>query len=110
MIRPNKQHVLRLSALAVAAAAIVAPVAWSGGRAPVANRAPMLKTAAAQEQLNDRFIVTYRAGAKAAAASAQSRFATASTTLGMNIRGLRTLSTGSDVIRVDRALDKAQSK
>jgi len=110
MIRPNKQHVLRLSALAVAAAAIVAPVAWSGGRAPVVNRAPMLKTAAAQEQLNDRFIVTYRAGAKAAAASAQSRFATASTTLGMNIRGLRTLSTGSDVIRVDRALDKAQSK
>ena len=110
MIRPNKQHVLRLSALAIAAAAIVAPAAWSGGRAPVANRAPMLKTAAAQEQLNDRFIVTYRSGAKAAAASAQSRFATASTTLGMNIRGLRTLSTGSDVIRVDRALDKAQSK
>ena len=110
MIRPNKHHVLRLSALAVAAAAIVAPVAWSGGRAPVANRAPMLKTAAAQEQPNDRFIVTYRAGAKAVAANAQNRFATAATTLGTNIRGLRTLSTGADVVRVDRALDKAQSK
>jgi serine protease len=110
MIRPNRHNVLKLSALAIAAAAIVAPAAWSGGRAPVVDRSQNNFRAAAQEEQHDRFIVTYRDSGRSSKAALQTRFSDASTNLGMGVRGLRTLSTGSDVIRTDRKLGKAESK
>ena len=111
MIRPQKNSVLNLTALAIAAAAIVAPVAWSGSRAPIVDRASTSSRAAAQQpQQYDRYIVIYRNNAASAKAASQAKFATASTTLGMGIRGVRTLSTGSDLIRTDRKLGRAESK
>ena len=110
MIRPHRHQVLRLSALAIAAAAIVAPAAWSGGRVPVANRAVVAKSAAAQPERNNRFIVTYRDNARAARTALAGRFANAATGLGLTVSPVRTLSTGADVIRVDRALDKTEGK
>lgn len=110
MIRPNRHQVLRLSALAIAAAAIVAPAAWSGGRAPVVNRAVAPKSAAAQTELNDRFIVTYRDATRAAKTALAGRFTGAANGLGLTVSPVRTLSTGADVIRVDRALDATESK
>ncbi len=110
MIRPNKNSVLKLTALAIAAAAIVAPVAWSGSRAPIVDRSSTSTRAVGQEELNDRFIVTYRDPARAASSRAQDKLSTASTNLGMGVRGLRTMSTGADVIRTDRKLDRAESK
>lgn len=110
MTRPHKYNVLKLSALALAAAAIVAPAAWSGGRAPVVDRSQTSTRAAAQEELHDRFIVTYRDSSRASKSATQGKFSTASTKLGMGINSLRTLSTGADVIRTDRKLDKAESK
>jgi serine protease len=112
MIRPDKHNVLRLTALAVAAATIVAPVAWSGGRAPVIDRVAQktASTAPAQEETHDRFIVTYRDAARATQSSSSSRFADASTRMGMSVRSLRTLSTGAEVVRTDRKLDLAESK
>jgi serine protease len=110
MIRPDKHNVLRLTALAIAAAAIVAPVAWSGGRVPVIDRVAQSTTAPAQEETHDRFIVTYRDAASAAKSSSASRFADASTRMGMSVRSLRTLSTGAEVVRTDRKLDLAESK
>ena len=110
MIRPNRNQVLRLSALAIAAAAIVAPAAWSGGRAPVVNRAVAPKSAAAQTELNDRFIVTYRDATRAAKTALAGRFTGKANGLGLTVSPVRTLSTGADVIRVDRALDATESK
>jgi serine protease len=112
MIRPDKHDILRLTALAVAAAAIVAPVAWSGGRAPVIDRVAQktAATAPTQEDTHDRFIVTYRDPANAAKSASNSRFADASTRLGMSVRSMRTLSTGAEVVRTDRKLDLAESK
>ena len=110
MIRPNKHHALKLTALAVAAAAIVAPVAWSGGRAPIVDRSQAQFRAAAQEEQYDRFIVTYRDSARVAKSAAQTRFAKAASDTGTGILGLRTLSTGAEVIRTDRKLGKADSK
>lgn len=110
MIRPNKHHALKLTALAVAAAAIVAPVAWSGGRAPIVDRSQAQFRAATQEAQYDRFIVTYRDSARAAKVAPQTRFAKAASDAGMGILGLRTLSTGAEVIRTDRKLGSAESK
>ena len=112
MIRPQKHNILKLTALAIAAAAIVAPVAWSGSRAPIVDKTQNLTStrAAAQEEQSDRFIVTYRNNAQTAKSASQGKFSTASTTLGMGIRGMRTLSTGSDLIRTDRKLGLAESK
>lgn len=110
MIRPNKNNALRLTALAIAAAAIVAPVAWSGSRAPIVDRSSTTTRASAQEEQHNRFIVTYRNNASSTKATSQNKLAAASTKLGMGIRGLRTMSTGADVIRTDRMLGKAESK
>lgn len=112
MIRPQKHNALKLTALAIAAAAIVAPVAWSGSRAPIVDRSAMSARAAAPQQQDqtDRFIVVYRDNSRALQSTVQSKLSTASTNLGMGIRAVRTLSTGSDLIRTDRMLDRAQSK
>jgi serine protease len=110
MIRPQKHNALKLTALAIAAAAIVAPVAWSGSRVPIVDRTSTNTRAAEQEELYDRFIVTYRDNSSSAKAVIQSKFSTASTRLGLTINGLRTLSTGSEVIHTDRKLNLAESK
>jgi serine protease len=110
MIRPNKHNALKFTALAIAAAAIVAPVAWSGSRVPIVDRASTKARAAAQEELYDRFIVTYRDSTRSAATSRQATFANASTTLGYNVRAARALSTGAELIFTDTKLDLAASK
>ena len=111
MIRPQKNNVLKLSALALAAAAIVAPAAWSGGRVPLVDRSQINTTrAAAQEEQHDRFIITYRDSSRAAKLGTLSKLPNASSRLNMGINAMRTLSTGADVIRTDRKLGKAESK
>lgn len=111
MIRPKKNNVLKLSALALAAAAIVAPAAWSGGRVPLVDRSQINATrAAAQEELHDRFIVTYRDSSRSAKLETLGKLPDASSRLSMGINAVRTLSTGADVIRTDRKLDAAASK
>jgi serine protease len=110
MIRPQKHNALKLTALAIAAAAIVAPVAWSGSRAPVVNKTSVTTRAAAQEELFNRFIVTYRDNTRSAATTRQATLANASTTLGYNVRAARFLSTGAQLIRTDTKLDLAASK
>ncbi len=106
---------LKLSALAVAAAAVIIPLAHSGGRAAVVNKAnaPSAKAArAAQNDLSDRFIVTYRsaAAAKANASGFNSKLQAASKAVGTSVRMSRSLSTGADLLRTDRKLDPAESK
>jgi len=111
MIRLKPSHAFRLTALAVAVAAAAAPIAWSGSRAPVVDRtAAQSRVSAPQEEGHDRFIVTWRDSARAARTSLQSRFAGKAGNLGLGVQGLRTLSTGADVIRTDRKLDLAESK
>lgn len=110
MIRPNKHNALKLTALAIAAAAIVAPVAWSGSRVPIVDRSSTKAAADAQEELHDRFIVTYRDSARSLATSRQATFADASTALGYNVRSARVLSTGAQLILTDTKLDLAASK
>ncbi|MFD0726556.1 S8 family peptidase [Lysobacter brunescens] len=111
MIRLKPSHAFRLTALAVAVAAVTAPIAWSGSRAPVVDRtAAQSRMSAAQDEGHDRFIVTYRDNARAARTSLESRYAGKAGNLGLGIQGLRTLATGADVIRTDRKLDLAESK
>jgi serine protease len=111
MIRPKKNNVLKLSALALAAAAIVAPAAWSGGRVPLVDRSQVDTTrSAAQEELHDRFIITYRDSSRSAKLATLGKLPDASGRLSMGINPMRTLSTGADVIRTDRKLDAAESK
>jgi serine protease len=110
MIRPNKHNALKFTALAIAAAAIVAPVAWSGSRAPIADRSSTTARAAEQETQHNRFIISYRNNAAAAKSSGQNKLSDASTALNMRIEAVRTMATGSEVIRTDRMLGKAESK
>ncbi len=111
MIRLTPSHAFRLTALAVAVAALTAPIAWSGSRAPVVDRtAAQSRVSAAQDEGHDRFIVTWRDSARAARTSLESRYAGKAGNLALGIQGLRTLSTGADVIRTDRKLDLAESK
>ncbi len=110
MIRPQKHNALKLTALAIAAAAIVAPVAWSGSRVPIVNKASATTRAAAQEERFNRFIVTYHGNTRSAATTRQATFANASTALGYNVRAARVLSTGAQLIRTDTKLDLAASK
>ena len=109
MSRSKQSHAFRKGLLAAAVIAAVAPLAWSGSRAPVVDRAQIVKPSQIATETYRQFIVTYRDSA-AAKKSLQSRFATAATRTGMNIQGLRTLSTGADVIRVYQPLDRAESK
>jgi serine protease len=106
---------LKLSALAVAAAAVIIPMAHSGGRAAIVDRssAATSKAAnAAESEKADRFIVTYRnaATAKTSGAGIQAKLGAASKAVGASVRMSRSLSTGADLIRTDRKLDLAESK
>ncbi|HEY0504933.1 MAG TPA: S8 family peptidase [Lysobacter sp.] len=109
---------MKWSALAIATAILVAPSAWSGGKLPVANKVKVstlspqaAKAEKKQPQQHDRFIVTYRSDAKRlSAAASQQQLATAAKNLGVGIAPMRTLATGSTLIRTDRKLDGAGMK
>lgn len=101
----------RLTALAVAAAAALVPLAHSGDRAVVVNKvAPLAKSASAElEAPSNRFIVTRTSTAKAARLDAGTLSA-AGAKAGVQVRPLRTLSTGAELIVTDKALDAAGAK
>ena len=109
---------LKWTALAIATAFVVAPVANSGGRLPAANKvkvstlSPQAAQAARQQPAqHDRFIVTYKAGAKRlSAAAAGQQWASAAKAVGVAIAPMRTLATGASLIRTDRKLDPAATK
>ncbi|HEY0505823.1 MAG TPA: S8 family serine peptidase, partial [Lysobacter sp.] len=114
----RKARTLKWTALAVATALIAAPAAYSGGRLPVANKVKVstlspaaAKAAKEQPQKYDRFIVTYREGARRlSAAAATTQFATAAKNLNVGIAPMRTLATGSSLIHTDRKLDSLATK
>ncbi len=114
----RKARSLKWTALAIATAFVVAPVANSGGRLPAANKvkvstlSPQAAQAAKQQPAqHDRFIVTYKSSAqRVSAAAAQQQWATAAKAVGVGIAPMRTLATGSALIRTDRKLDSAATK
>lgn len=111
---------LRWTALAVATAMLVAPLAHSGGRYGTAVRAtPGMSGARAKPGAkapaprHDRFIVSYRGGTRVGAATAGARrkaLGEAARALGVGIAPMRTLATGALLIRTDRKLDKQAAK
>ena len=114
----RKARTLQWTALAIATAILVAPAAYSGGKLPIANKVKVstlspqaAKAAKKQPQQHDRFIITYRSDAKRlSAAATDTQLATAAKNLGVGIAPLRTLATGSSLIRTDRKLDSAATK
>ena len=107
----NTTGQFRLTALAVAAAAALVPLAHSGDRAVVLNKVtPQLKSASAElDELSDRFIITRSSTAKAARLDA-GKLSAAGAKAGVQVRPLRTLGTGAEVIVTDKALDAAGAK
>ncbi len=103
-----------LTALAVATAVFIAPVAYSGGKlATFAQRGlPASSQLAAKQQAStDRFIVTYRdGGARLTAATRNEALSKAAVALGVRIRPVRTLATGASLIRTERKLGRAAAK
>ena len=106
-----------LTALAVATAIFIAPTAWSGGKLAASQKTftsqgvPVSSKLALKQPSSDRFIVTYRDGAKQLGATARAQgFSKAGTSLGLRIAPMRTLATGASLVRTDRKLDKAQTK
>ncbi len=118
-VMTRKAHSLKWTALALATAVVVAPVAYSGSKLQTfskvhtanATTSPKAVKAAAAEKSN-RFIITRAPGAaaKLAPAALNQQYAKAATTLGVGILPLRTLATGSSLIKTDTALDKAAQK
>ncbi|MGH8032451.1 MAG: S8 family serine peptidase [Luteimonas sp.] len=100
------------TALAIASAIFVAPVAYSGGKASgVANKVPAVSQPAAAAAEYSRFIVTYRAGSsKRTAATQRLQFDKASKSMGFGIAQMRTLGTSGALIHTARKLDNAGSK
>ncbi|MEI2455866.1 S8 family peptidase [Lysobacter firmicutimachus] len=115
----RKARSLKWTALALATAVVVAPVAYSGGKlqafnkvhGPAATTSKKAVKKAAAETYN-RFIVTRAPGANAklSAAAVNQQYADAATKLGIAIRPLRTLATGASLIRTDSKLSAAQVK
>jgi serine protease len=112
MIRNKRQPALKLTALAIAAAAAVAPIAWSVESEMVVNQSRNFAATADEPVLYDRFIVTYRDGSagEAAAASRSANTLDAATDLNLGLQSVRTLSTGAEVIVSERPLDEVESK
>ncbi|RPE77007.1 S8 family peptidase [Vulcaniibacterium tengchongense] len=107
----RKSRLPQWTALAIATAVVVAPAAYSGGKLPVLDKSRTATQAARQPAAHDRFIVTYRAGAqRMSAAAVQQQWAAAAKAVGVGIRPLRTLATGSALIRTERKLDAKASK
>ena len=109
---------LKLSALAVAAAAVLIPMAHSGGRAAIVDKsasASAKASSAAENLTSDRFIVTYRNPAAAkiniTGLKGDGKFAAAAAKAAdTSLRVSRTLSTGADLVRTDRKLNLAEAK
>ncbi|MFC3814077.1 S8 family peptidase [Lysobacter sp. GCM10012299] len=114
----RKTRSLKWTALAIATAFIVAPAANSGGKLPNVNTSKIstvskqaAKAAKKQPVQYDRFIITYRSDAKRVSAAADgAQLATAAKALGLGIAPMRTLATGSSLIRTDRKLDLVATK
>src|SRR5690606_12403825 len=110
----RKTGSMKWSALAIATAIVIAPVAYSGGMLDSfvlrGGVSPAAQNAASQAP-NDRFIISYRKGARSlSAASANNILANAARETGVGIEPLRTLATGASLIRTDRKLDRAATK
>ena len=110
----RKTGSMKWSALAIATAIVIAPVAYSGGKLDSfvlrGGVSPAAQNAASQAP-NDRFIISYRKGARSlSAASANNILANAARETGVGIEPLRTLATGASLIRTDRKLDRAATK
>src|SRR5688500_6372680 len=103
-----------LTALAVATAVFIAPVAYSGGKlATFAQRGlpASSQLAAKQQPSTDRFIVTYRdGGARLTAAARNEPLSKAAVALGVRISPVRTLATGASLIRTERKLGRVATK
>ncbi|ALN92217.1 subtilase family protein [Lysobacter gummosus] len=117
-VMTRKARSLKWTALALATAAIIAPVAYSSGKFQAVNKAQVAKVVApkaaakqAATETHNRFIITRAAGASSKAAVSSSQlYAKAASTLGLGIMPLRTLATGSNLIKTDTALDAAATK
>ncbi|MFD8437621.1 hypothetical protein ACFV2I_21280, partial [Streptomyces microflavus] len=108
----RKARSMKWTALALATAVVIAPVAYSGGKLPTFNKVPAAKAAASpkaaklasakltQPTTTNRFIITRAPGAaaKVSAAAMNQQYAKAAATLGIGIKPLRTLATGSQLI------------
>ncbi|MGO4262160.1 S8 family peptidase [Lysobacter sp. TAB13] len=114
----RKARSMKWTALALATAAIIAPVAYSSGKFQAVNKAHVAKVVApkaaakqAAAETHNRFIITRAAGASSKAAVSSSQlYSKAASTLGLGIMPLRTLATGSNLIKTDTALDAAATK
>ncbi|MGO1071555.1 S8 family peptidase [Lysobacter sp. CA199] len=114
----RKARSLKWTALALATAAVIAPVAYSGGKLQAVNKSHVAKAispkAAAKQaatETHSRFIITRAAGASTkAAVSSDQLYAKTATKLGLGIMPMRTLATGSNLIKTDTALDAAATK
>ncbi|SDX05522.1 S8 family serine peptidase [Lysobacter enzymogenes] len=120
----RKARSMKWTALALATAVVIAPVAYSGGKLPTFNKVPAAKAAASpkaaklasakltQPTTTNRFIITRAPGAaaKVSAAAMNQQYAKAAATLGIGIKPLRTLATGSQLIKTDTQLDDAAIK
>ncbi|MGH8081850.1 MAG: S8 family peptidase [Lysobacter sp.] len=114
----RKARSLKWTALALATAAVIAPVAYSSGKFQAVNKAHVAKAATAKvaakqaaTETHNRFIITRAAGAASkAAVSSDQLYAKTATKLGLGIMPLRTLATGSNLIKTDTALDAAATK
>ena len=108
----KRKNVFKLTALAIAAAAIVAPAAWSGSNEIVIDKSKIFAVGtAAESETFDRFIITRRDdNTQTAAARTANTLSATSSKLGMTLQSVRTLSTGAELIISDRALDLVESK
>jgi serine protease len=117
-VMTRKARSMKWTALALATAAIIAPVAYSSGKFQAVNKAHVAKVVApkaaakqAAAETHNRFIITRAAGASSKAAVSSSQlYSKAASTLGLGIMPLRTLATGSNLIKTDTALDAAATK
>ncbi len=96
-----------LSALAIATAMFVAPIAQSGGKP--ASLARQAASATAAESFS-RIVVSYQPGTRRTASAQRIQFDQASKALGVGITQMRTLATGGALIRTAKPLDKAGLK
>jgi hypothetical protein len=91
-------NVFKLTALAIAAAAVVTPVAWSSSNEIVIDKSTTFTVVSTTEpEMYDRFILTRRdSNSQTAAARGANTLSIASNKLGMTLQSVRTLSTGAE--------------
>jgi serine protease len=112
MTRKNNNRSTAL-AVAITAALVAAPVAYSASKQPIMAKPAQpygTNLKAPAEEVYDSFIVSFHRDAKPSAATLQRQLQTVSRALGMRIGVERTLGTGAEVIRVDRKLGIVDQK